>query len=196
MCWMKLMISVDIVLMTFRQQIHPKQDSAQSVMCSQLQHEVVKGQLTKVHKVSLKGTTAGNFQPRKTWFEQRGQLFCFTFREIHKPTLTEITFPKRSCSCNSWNCGSNDLSQYRDRQNCQWHGRCKRTLTAFRRVLLIPESFVMDLLGASQSMVTMQRCNWFASQYSGPGRSFTLPTTRPCGCKSVLLGRQFGQLST
>ena len=45
---MKMMISVDIILMTFRQQIKPKQNSVQSVMWPQLHHEMVNGQLTKL----------------------------------------------------------------------------------------------------------------------------------------------------
>ena len=47
---MKLMISVDIVLMKLRQQINKKQNSVQSAMLPQLQHEMVKGQLTNFTK--------------------------------------------------------------------------------------------------------------------------------------------------
>ena len=50
MCWMKLIISVDIILMAFRQQNNLKQNSVQSVMWPQLQHEMVKGQLRKFTK--------------------------------------------------------------------------------------------------------------------------------------------------
>ena len=50
MCWMKLMISVDIVLMILKQQINPKEHSVQLVMWPQIQHEMVKGLLTKFTK--------------------------------------------------------------------------------------------------------------------------------------------------
>ena len=72
------MIYVDIILTTFRQQINPKQNSQ---LCDQLQHEMVKSQLTKFI-VSITGTTAVNWQPRNTRFERCSQLFCFKPHEI------------------------------------------------------------------------------------------------------------------
>ena len=62
MCWMKLMISIDIILMTFRQQINPQQNSFQLVRWTQLQHELVKGQLTEFTKSSFSSWAAKGLQ--------------------------------------------------------------------------------------------------------------------------------------
>ena len=75
-CWMKLMISFDIILMTLRHQINPKQNTVQSDVWPQLQHEMVKDQVKKC-TASITDTTTVNCQPRKAQFEHCSQLFCF-----------------------------------------------------------------------------------------------------------------------
>ena len=48
----------------------------------------------KVHKVSIQGTTAVNYQPHQTRFGRCSQLFRFKPRKIHKPTLMEFLSTK------------------------------------------------------------------------------------------------------
>ena len=83
------MISVHVILMTFRQQINPKENSVQSVMWPQLQYKIVKGKLTKF-TLSITGMSAVNCQPCKTWLEQCSQLFCFELHKIHRSSLMEF----------------------------------------------------------------------------------------------------------
>ena len=80
---MKLMISDEIMLMASRQQINPEQNSVQSVVWPQLQHEMVKGLVTKL-AVSNGHTSTVDCRSRKTRREQCSQLVNFLlFQSSH-----------------------------------------------------------------------------------------------------------------
>ena len=64
-CCIKLMISVDIILMTFRQQINSKQNGVQSVHLTSTSTRNSQGPAHKLHKVSITGVTGANCQQRK-----------------------------------------------------------------------------------------------------------------------------------
>ena len=89
------MISVDVILTTFRLQINPKQNSVQSVMWPEPQHKMVEGQFTKFTKSQKRVRLFGvNCQPRRTRFEQYSQLYCFKPRKIDRSALMEFLSSK------------------------------------------------------------------------------------------------------
>ena len=96
MYWLNLMISVFITLMTFRQQINPKQNKCSVSKVTST--SAWKGQESahKSHKVSIPWMTAVNCQPHKT---QCLQLFCFNLRKIHRPALMEFLSSKAVMQC-------------------------------------------------------------------------------------------------
>ena len=91
MCGTKLMISVDVILTTFRLQINPKQNSVQSVMWPEPQHKMVEGQFTKLTKSQKRVKPFGvNCQPHRARFEQCSQLYCVKPRKIDRSALMEF----------------------------------------------------------------------------------------------------------
>ena len=89
-CRMKMMISVDIMLMTFRLPINSKQNSVQSLMLPQLQHEMIKGQVKIFIQSQERARPLINANRMKHHLNSVHSSFCFKLRAIHRPTLVEL----------------------------------------------------------------------------------------------------------